>query len=121
MQDARHPALQNVLLIEPQTEWGAFMICDHLDSRTKNTGLHGYQQALLCKDIWSGLRVIVPARTKDAQDNLWAIADFTGRRKRRAAFHSIMDSDQGKPQRQLVRVYASKAKSRNQESLQKML
>ena len=32
-------------------EWGDLMTCDHLDSRSQNTGMKGYQQALLCKDI----------------------------------------------------------------------
>ena len=69
------------------------MTRDHIDSRSKDTGLHGYQQALLCKGLWSSLRVLYPARTRDTQETLWAIA---GRRKSKAAFHRIMYSDQEK-------------------------
>ena len=48
MRDVQH--FRGAFDRSPQ-EWGDLMTCDHIDSRASNTGLRGFQQALLCKDV----------------------------------------------------------------------
>ena len=76
-----------------QTFWGELLTCDHIDSRS-NVGLLGDKQALIIKDLYSKLRDVHPAKTKEVIDTEWSIADFVGDRDAKKSYHHTMYSDQ---------------------------
>ena len=76
-----------------QTSWGESLTCDHLDSRA-DVGLTGDKQAVVIKDLFSKLRDIYPARSKDVIGTEWSIADFVGDRTAKRSYHQTMYSDQ---------------------------